>query len=146
MKKTKRFLALVWLVAAVCMLFSFGCGQEKGTATVTLVQSEEKTVILTVSDVQGKFTLLNCLQSLASDGSLVYEMNGTMLNEIGGLKNDDSTYSYWMIYTTDAANANEAWGTFLYNGENLGSAIKGVNELQVKDGCVYVFSYETMSF
>ena len=146
MNKTKRFFVLAWLVAAVCMLFAFGCGEEKGSATVTMVTCEEKTVVLTVSNVQGKFTLLHCLQSLSDEGALTYEMDGTMLKGLGGLQNDDKNFSYWMIYTSDKSNANEAWGTFTYNGETLGSASKGANELRVKDACVYVFSYETMSF
>lgn len=146
MKNAKRISVLAWLIAAVCLLFSLGCGTEKGSATVNVLSSEEKTMVLTVSDVQGKFTLLNCLQSLAADGEIEYEMQGTMLTAIGGVKNDDATFSYWMIYTSDASNANAAWGSLEYNGTTLSSAAKGISELQVKDGCLYVFCYQTMSF
>ena len=146
MKNAKRISILAWLIAAVCLLCSFGCGTQKGSATVTVLTREENTLVLTVSDTQGEFTLLNCLQSLAAEGEIEYETKGTMLTAIGGVKNDDATFSYWMIYTSDTSNANAAWGSVEYNGATLSSAAKGISKLQVKDGCLYVFCYQTMSF
>ena len=145
MKNLKR-VVLVLLFTVFCAAFFFGCDKKAGSATVSVLETEETLLVVQTSDVKGEYTLEDCLKALSAKGSLTYEMKGTMLTSINGKSNDDTNFSYWMIYTSDAKNSNESFGTVEWNGVTFIGASVGVSELNVKDGHTYVLSYQTMSF
>ena len=149
MKVVKKSVML--LLAAVC-LFAFcmlGCGKinaKTGSASVAVLEKSETLIVIETSDVKGDYTLADCLKALKTANEIDYTISGTMLVSVNDKSNDDDTFSYWMIYTTDEKSANEAWGTLTWQNTTLKSATKGVTELSVKDGCVYALAYQTMSF
>ena len=144
MKNLKR-IVLALLFTVFCAAFFFACDKKAGSATVSVLETGETLVVVQTSDVKGAYTLEDCLKALSAEGSLTYEMKGTMLASLNGTSNDDTTFSYWMIYTSDTENSNESWGTVGWNDETFASASVGVSELQVKSGCTYVFAYQAMS-
>ena len=46
-----------------------------------------------------------------------------------------------MARHTDSANA--AWGTIEYNGNVYGSAVLGAESLIIKDGCMYIWVFQS---
>ena len=99
-------------------------------------------VVITVSQaVEENTTLLEVMQEKKTAGELDFQMENGMIVQIGETKN--STNSFWMLYTTDEANANTQWGTFAWKGETLGSAVLGADALVVKQGETYVWVYQS---
>lgn len=119
------FLLLLTVVfSAVCL---FSCKEK-----------DAKPVVITVEEpVATGTTLVEYMDLQGID----YEISDGMITELDGTKN--STKSFWMLYTTDEANANTAWGTYEYNGATLGSAVLGAGELLVAQGETYVWVYQT---
>lgn len=104
-------------------------------------------VAITVSDSTEGETLYEYMCDLEEKGELSFEYSdsqyGAYVTAINGVSN--TTNSSWMLYTDDAENSNNAWGTYEYEGKTLGSASLGAGSLVVVDGCVYVWVYETFS-
>jgi hypothetical protein len=48
-----------------------------------------------------------------------------------------------MLYTSDSDNSNVAWGEIEYDSNVYGSAILGAEMLTVKDGCLYIWVYQS---
>ena len=128
--------ALFALVAALaCMAFAACTGSNAG--------GDENTVVITVAedyDVEGK-TLKDYMDYLVAEDELAYEISDGMIVSLNGKAN--TTNSYWMLYTSDEANANTAWGTIEYDGHTYGSATLGAPSLPLAEGAVYVWSYQT---
>ena len=117
----------VLLLSLFCLV---GCNENVDPVVITISQ--------TVSE---NTTLLEVMQEQKSAGELDFQMENGMVVQIGTTKN--TTNSFWMLYTTDAENANAQWGTFEWNGEMLGSAILGAETLVVKQGETYVWVYQS---
>ncbi len=134
----KKLLSLVSLISAVLALFALfalaGCKKSPVTA-------DENTVVIRVSAEHGGKTLLAVMEELGRQGALVFTAEDGMITNINGTGQTAS--SYWMLYTSDKENANEQWGTFEYEGEVLGSAVLGAGELVVKEGCLYIWAFES---
>lgn len=128
--------ALFALVAALaCMAFAACTGSNAG--------GDENTVVITVVqdyDVEGK-TLKDYMDYLVAEDELAYEISDGMIVSLNGKAN--TANSYWMLYTSDEANANTAWGTIEYDGHTYGSATLGAPSLPLAEGAVYVWSYQT---
>ena len=134
----KKVVSLVSLVSAVLTLFSLvalaGCKKSPVTA-------DENTVVIQASAEHGGKTLLSVMEELQAAGELSFTVSDGMIVELNGTEQTAS--SYWMLYTSDKENANEQWGTFEYEGEVLGSAVSGAGELAVKEGCLYIWAFES---
>ncbi len=128
----RRILSCVTLLATV--ILSAFC--------LVACNKEVEPVVITVSEtVTAETTLLDVMNERKTDGDLQFEMKNGMITSLNGTAN--TTNSYWMLYTSDAANANAEWGTYEYNGETLGSAVLGAGELVVTQGETYVWVYQT---
>ena len=46
-----------------------------------------------------------------------------------------------MLYTDDAENSNDAWGTVVYEGKTYASATLGAESLVIAEDCVYIWVY-----
>ncbi len=109
-----------------------------------LFACKEKEVAPVVIDANGmtveeNAVLLDVMEALQAKGELTFDVENGMVVEINGTRN--STKQYWMLYTSDEDNASTEWGSYEYEGETLGSAIRGAGELEVKTGEVYVWVY-----
>lgn len=136
MKKFLTLLATFCAIIACC--FVAACGEK------TPIKADENTVIITASDSSFDFdgkTLKNYMDYLQDNKQFTYSINNGMITTINGKSN--TTNSYWMLYTSDSENANQQWGTFEYEGTIYGSAILGADVLIVKEGCIYIWAYQT---
>jgi hypothetical protein len=50
-----------------------------------------------------------------------------------------------MLYTSDADNANSAWGIVEYEGTEYGSAISGAETLKLKPDQLYIWVFQSFS-
>ena len=123
------------LFALVCALCAFAACNKSNPDHVVLKPSESD-MALTEST-----TLLDYMDYLVQKSELEYEISGTFITSINGVKN--GTNSYWMLYCDDTSNSNADWGTCEYGGKIYYSATLGASELIVTDGCTYIWSYET---
>ena len=133
MKKVFRMLAAILSLAA---LLAFA-----GCAPKAEVTEGEDTVVITASEADAGKTLLTLMEELQAAGELTFTLSDGMVTSINGIS--QTTSSYWMLYTSDAENANDQWGTHEYEGETLGSAVYGAGELTLKADCIYLWAFES---
>lgn len=132
----KKVLSIFTAFLAMLALLAFAGCAPKGQVT----EGENIVVIEASAKDDGK-TLLAVMEGLQEAGELTFTVSDGMVTSINGTS--QTTSSYWMLYTSDAENANEQWGTFDYEGETLGSAVLGAESLAVKEGCIYLWAFES---
>ena len=142
MKKNKLF-AFIALLCLTLMAF-VGCGKEtSGTAKAIVAEQTETTLVIKVETVSGEVTLVEVMSGLKQAEVISYTISSGMVTEINGKANAADYSSCWMLYTSDSELANAQWGTYVYNGETLGSAIVGADTLTVTAGAYYVWYYQS---
>ncbi len=141
MKKIRNF--CFTLLATMLSLFTLvACAScDDGSAKSTVLEKSDTLVVIKTTDVQGKYSLEDCLEDLEDAGKLSVEEENGMIVSLNGVANQGS--SYWLIYTSDEKNANSSWGSYEYDGKTYYSAALGVEQLKVKEDALYIFAYET---
>ena len=140
----KRITKSILLILTVCMMFSMTACLPNNSLVV--FDSDECIAITVSSDqmtITSESTLVDYMNSLKDSKELNFEIADGMVTSINGIKNAADYSSCWMLYTSDADNANTAWGTVEYKGNTYGSAIYGAESLKIKDGCLYIWVYKT---
>jgi hypothetical protein len=108
------------------------------------VENGENRVVISVTETDGKCTMLDCMEKLAeTEADFSYAFSGGMVTQVNGVQNAADYSKCWMVYTSDSEMANAAWGTIDYNGATLGSAVVGADALTVITGEIYVLEYVT---
>ncbi|MDE6791331.1 MAG: DUF4430 domain-containing protein [Clostridia bacterium] len=131
----KKFFALIAsLIAVFACCFAVACNGNNGPDTVVITANDSS------FDFDGK-TLKDYMDELEERGELTYTVSNGMVTEING--KSQTLNSYWMLYTSDTENASTEWGTFEYEENLYGSATSGVESLVVKEGCIYIWAYQT---
>ena len=141
-KKTLS-LALAILLLACTVLFT-GCKAEP------LVIKDSDTCIMikpTAQSMDGNtdMYLIDYMDKLAAEGKLTCKIASGMITSINGIDNPADFSSCWMLYTSDAENANTAWGTVEYDGNEYGSAISGAETLKIKADQLYIWVFQSFS-
>lgn len=144
----KKLMALV--LTLVCTLMFAGCdlsllmGLSSGGKSVAAVEKTENMVVITVNEAEDGVTLLSVMKTLQAEGKLSYEYGADgMVTSIEGKENAADWSACWMLYTSDAELASTDWGTVEYHGESYGSAVVGASALEVIDGGIYIWSYQS---
>lgn len=147
----KRIFSLITsLVLAIALVFSFtACGND---SEPLVVKDSDTCIVITASNDQmaltEKTTLLEYMNSLKESGKIEFTTSGSgdmiMVASIYDKENAADWSECWMLYTSDADNANSAWGTVEYNGNVYGSAVLGAATLKVKEGCLYIWVFKSM--
>ena len=131
----KKFLALSLCVMLACAML-FGCG---GKNTV-LKETDEFIVLVPTEDYAGK-KLSEFMDYAKEQGELDYKLENGMVTSVNGIDNP-ADYSYcWMLYTDDAENSNDAWGTIQYKEKTYASATLGASALVIAKDCTYIWVY-----
>lgn len=136
MKKFLTLFASLLTLFACCLVSA--CGDKEP------IRADENTVIITASDSLFDFngkSLKDFMDYLQDNEKFTYSIDNGMVTAINGKSN--TSKSYWMLYTSDTENANQAWGAFEHEGTVYGSAVLGAETLPVKEGCIYVWAYQT---
>ncbi len=132
MKKTIRRICLLMLTCIV----AFGLVACKKSKNVKI----DGDFVVIVAD-QEKFeqgdTLKSYMELLQEEGQFTFVISDGMVTSIDG--KSGGANEYWMLYTDDEANANEAWGICEYDGKTYKSVTLGAEALEVKDGCTYIW-------
>ena len=141
----KIFNAIIAITLSVIGFSFFGCSSKEPL----VIKESDTYIVITVSNEQMNITntatLVDYMNSLKEAGQLTFEINNGMVSSVNGIDNPSDWSSCWMIYTSDTDNANSAWGTIEYNGNIYGSAILGAESLMVKDGCIYIWVFQSFN-
>ena len=135
MKKLATFLLVFTL--AFCTLF-IGCNKDP------LVLKESDTFVVITADTDEDLTLIEYINSL-DEYKDMFVIESGMITSIDGVSNATDWSSCWMIYTSDSEMSNTGWGEVEYKDNVYGSAILGASELKVKNGCLYIFVYQSFN-
>ncbi len=132
---------IISFLLTVISLFCFAsCG---GKVECRLLESQETRVVISVTQTDGKGTLLDCMEYLADEeSSFTFEVVGGMVTQINGKANAADFSACWMLYTSDGEMANTEWGVVEYDGKTLGSAIVGAESLLVETDELYIWVYQ----
>lgn len=135
--KIKSLVSLVLVLCFACSIFA-GCSSEP----VVIKDSETCIVISADKDAA---SLLDYMAELKNKGQLDYTVENGMVMSVNGIENPADFSSCWMLYTSDAENASEMYGTVEYNGKIYGSAVVGAETLAVKEGQLYIWVFKSFS-
>ena len=140
----RKFYSIVTLfltvVMSVCM---FAACDKEGSAKAEVVSKTDTMVVIKVNETEGFATLLDAMTYLSEEGELSFTVSGGMVSSVEGKENAADWSACWMLYTSDTEMSNKEWGTITYEGNTYGSAILGVESLQVSVGEYYLLSYDT---
>ena len=158
MKKTMKKTLSLWLVMLLaCAVLLPGCQQDKITLeTPTSGANSDPSVVITNDYIAIKateelmagateMTLMDYMTKLKDKGELEFAISDGMITSINGIENPADFSSCWMLYTSDAENANAAWGTVEYEGKEYGSAISGAETLKIKQDQWYIWVFKSFS-
>ena len=98
----------------------------------------KKVVLNPQSDFVGQ-TLSAFMESEKEKGKLDFVIENSMVVSVDGVTN--TTNTYWMLYTDDAENSNDTWGTIEHEGKTYASATKGATELVIARDCTYIWVF-----
>lgn len=141
MKKIRLFVAALFVL--ICGVFGFAACKKDGEAKVSLLLETDTRVVIRVNQVEGDAVLIAALEDLQEKGELTFTVSGGMIIAINDVENGANYNPCWMIYTSDSEMASTEYGTVEYDGQTLGSAILGVEELPLIEGGIYIFEYQT---
>ncbi len=129
----KKTLVLILTVVLIVGLF-----------TIVACDKNEKEVVIQIDKKYELSTgdkLIDYMGYLEERNKLDYDEKNGMIVSINDIEN--STNSYWMLYTDDPDNSNGTWGTYEYNGKNYASAKAGASELVISYDYTYIWVYQT---
>ena len=136
----KKFLSLLLTLSlTLTAIFFTACKKQP------LVIKESDTYgIIKVETDKTDLTLANYMASLEEYKDMFVIKNG-MVVSINGIENPIDWSACWMLYTDDYREeySNSSWGTVVYKDKTYNSAAFGAESLIVKDGCTYIWIYQT---
>lgn len=155
MKTTQKILSVLLVAVLTCTLLLAGCQNDKlvietpdTTPETNLVITDTTIVIkITQEAIAGAtdMTLMDYMTKLKEADKLDFEISDGMITSINGVENPVDYSSCWMLYTSDEENANKAWGTVEYEGNEYGSAVSGAEVLKIKADQLYIWVYKSFS-
>ena len=140
--KMQKVLSLVLVLVILAGLSA--CKNEK----LVIKDSDTYIVIKTTAqamDGATDMTLMDYMTKLKDKGDLELAISDGMITSINGIDNPADYSSCWMLYTSDADNANASWGTVEYEGKEYGSAISGAEMLKIKPDQLYIWVFKSFS-
>ncbi len=140
--KMQKVLSLMLVLVILAGLTA--CKSEK------LVIKDSDTYIVVKTTTQAMdgatdMTLMDYMTKLKDKGDLEFTISDGMITSINGIDNPADYSSCWMLYTSDADNANASWGTVEYEGKEYGSAISGAETLKIKSDQLYIWVFKSFS-
>ena len=142
--KNKRLSCLLAVLLLACAMLLPGCKSEP----LVIKDSDTYIVIKTTTEaMEGKtdMYLIDYMNQLAQQGELECTIADGMITSINGIENPADYSSCWMLYTSDAENANTGWGTVEYEGVEYGSAISGAETLKIKPDQLYIWVFKSFT-
>ncbi len=139
MQTTTKMIAMALAIMLLaCTVLLGGCKSEP-----LVIKESETCIAIKAPENAADLTLLAYMEQLAAEGKMTCEIKDGMITSINGIANPADFSSCWMLYTSDAENANTAWGTVEFDGEAYGSAISGAEILRIKPGQLYIWVFQS---
>lgn len=138
MKRIWVFICAVLIAVSFCFV---GCKNE-GEANATVLSATDTQVVIRIDKTIGDAVLMDAMEELESKDKLTFTVSEGMITSLNGVENNPEDNYYWMLYTSDGEMANAAWGTLEYDGQTLGSAMAGAEDLIVVEGELYIWIYK----
>ena len=109
-----------------------------GNATLVIATEEKQVYDIPLSKLREGRGLMPAFEYLKAEKGLEYDINGTMINNLGGLENDYETGRYIYIYTSVEADfdVSEYKKEIEYEGKTLVSSGFGFDKMTLKDGAI----------
>ena len=143
MKNMKKLTSLMLVLAILsCTLLLSACQKEE---PLVIKDSDTYIVVKTPGQETADMTLMDYMTKLKDKGDLEFTISNGMITSINGIDNPADYSSCWMLYTSDADNANASWGTVEYEGKEYGSAISGAETLKIKADQLYIWVFKSFS-
>lgn len=142
---TKRLSSLFLALLLALSVMLSGCQKNE---PLVIKDSDTYIVIKTTQEsLDGKtdMFLIDYMNELVKSGELTCTIADGMITSINGIENPADFSSCWMLYTSDAENANASWGTVEYAGAEYGSAISGAETLKIKPDQLYIWVFKSFS-
>ena len=137
-------LALVLAMALTACFALTACDDENENPDNTGNTGNDKEVVIEISSdvltITSETKLIDYMNALKEDGKIDFEISNGMLMSINGKSGESN--EYWMLYTDDAENSNNSWGSYTYNEKSYGSATLGVEALPIKEGKTYIWALQ----
>ena len=136
----KKFSSLLLtLLVILTAVFFTACKKEP-----LVIKESDTYVVIKVDTDKTDLTLANYMANLKEYNDMFVIENG-MVTSINGIKNASDFSSCWMLYTDDYREefSNSLWGTIKYKEKTYNSAALGAESLVVKNGCTYIWIYQT---
>ena len=136
----KKFLTLLLTLTVIVTASVFtACKKEP-----LVIKESDTYVVIKVETDKTDLTLASYMSSL-SEYKDMFVINNGMVVSINGIENAKDYSACWMIYTDDYREefSNSAWGTIVYIEKTYNSTAFGAESQIVKDGCSYIFVYQT---
>ena len=136
----KKFLSLVLaLTLALTVAVLTAC-----TKDPLVIKESDTYVVIKVETTKTDLTLANYMASL-DEYKDMFVIESGMVKSINGIENAADWSACWMLYTDDYREefSNSAWGTVIYKDKTYNSAAYGAESLIVKNGCTYIWIYQT---
>ena len=141
MKKQLKKILSVLLVLVILA----GLSACQKAEPLVIKDSDTYIVVKTTGQETADMTLMDYMTKLKEKGDLEFTISDGMITSINGIDNPADYSSCWMLYTSDADNANAAWGTVEYEGKEYGSAISGAETLKIKPDQLYIWVFKSFS-
>ena len=144
MKNTTKCLSILFLAVLLTLSVLLpGCQK----AEPLVIKDSETCIVIKPTqeslDSKTDMLLIDYMNTLAESGELTCTISDGMITSINGIENPADFSSCWMLYTSDAENANAAWGTVEYEGVEYGSAISGAETLKIKADQLYIWVFQS---
>ena len=138
----KKIVVILLVLAILSCTLLTACQKQE---PLVIKDSDTYIVIKTTGQDVTDMTLMDYMTKLKDKGELEFTIKDGMITSINGIDNPADYSSCWMLYTGDADNANAAWGTVEYEGQEYGSAISGAETLKIKADQIYIWVYKSFS-
>ena len=142
---TKRLSSLILVLLLALSVLLPGCQKNE---PLVIKDSDTYIVIKTTQESLGGKTdmlLIDYMNELSQKGELTCTIADGMITSINGIENPADFSSCWMLYTSDAENANASWGTVEFEGAEYGSAISGAETLKIKPDQLYIWVFKSFT-
>ena len=124
---------LLTLTLAVLLAFSLiACKKAP-----IVVKDGDNTVVVTATSANSGATLVEYMNEIKT---VSFVVENKMVTSIDGISNTST--SFWMLYTDDADNSDTSY-SIEYKEKTYGTSLYGIETLVVKNGCTYIWVYQT---
>ena len=150
MKKYAKIITAI-LIVSMLSLALFACinpdSDKEGKMTLVLLDGDNaQEYVIDLSKLpsgNSQTGLIAVLDYLQKEGRLTYSVDGTLLTQVGDLKNNAAENTWIWLYTDVEADINVTeWAVqTTYKGKTYTDSGVGASQMSIKNGCTIIITY-----